>query len=122
MHLDLFAVFYFHQKPRYGQKTKKNYFEILQRSIVRQLKCIQAYSGYFHQKPRYDQKTRNIFEILQRSIPRYGQKTKKIFLKFNNIALCNIQNRCNWAYSEPFIFIRSRDIAKKRKNILNFTT
>ncbi|KAL0116355.1 hypothetical protein PUN28_009749 [Cardiocondyla obscurior] len=48
---------------------------------------------YFHQKPRY------------------GQKTKKIFLKFYNVALCI------WSYSESFIFIRSRDMAKKQKKI-----
>ncbi|KAL0098646.1 hypothetical protein PUN28_020602 [Cardiocondyla obscurior] len=91
MHTSLFGAFYFYQKPRYGQKTKKNIFEILQRSI-----------------PRYGQKTKkNIFEILQRSIvrqlkkmhtglfevfyfyqkPRYGQKTKKVFLKFYNMHL-----------------------------------
>ncbi|KAL0098343.1 hypothetical protein PUN28_020313 [Cardiocondyla obscurior] len=46
-----------------------------------------------------------------------AKKQKKIFLKFNNIALCGIQNRCIWAYSELFIFIRSQDMAKKRKKI-----
>ncbi|KAL0130318.1 hypothetical protein PUN28_002153 [Cardiocondyla obscurior] len=54
---------------------------------------------YFHQQPRYGQKQKNIFE-------------------FCNIALCGIQNRCIRAYSKPFIFIRSRDMAKNEKNIL----
>ncbi|KAL0098652.1 hypothetical protein PUN28_020608 [Cardiocondyla obscurior] len=35
----------------------------------------------------------------------------KIFLKFYNVALCGIKNKCIWAYSELFIFIRSRDMA-----------
>ncbi|KAL0098647.1 hypothetical protein PUN28_020603 [Cardiocondyla obscurior] len=38
MHLGLFETLYLHQKPRYGQKTKKNTFEILQHSIVRHSK------------------------------------------------------------------------------------
>ncbi|KAL0098639.1 hypothetical protein PUN28_020595 [Cardiocondyla obscurior] len=173
MHTGLFRAFYFHQQPRYGQKTKKNIFEILQRSIERQLKkCIRFYifirsrdmaknkknifeilqrsivrqlkidaygpirAFYFHQQPRYGQKTKkNIFEILQRSImhtglfrafyfhqqPRYAAeiwpKTKKIFLKFNNVALSGIQNRCIRAYSE-FYFHQSRDMANKNFEIL----
>ncbi|KAL0116346.1 hypothetical protein PUN28_009740 [Cardiocondyla obscurior] len=60
---------------------------------------------------------KNIFEILQRSIPRYGQKQKNI-LKFYNVALslCGIK-RCIRAYSEAFIFTSSRDMAKKQKKI-----
>ncbi|KAL0098947.1 hypothetical protein PUN28_020890 [Cardiocondyla obscurior] len=46
-----------------------------------------------------------------------AKKQKKIFLKFYNVALCGIQNRCIQAYSEPSIFIRSRDMAKNEKNI-----
>ncbi|KAL0098640.1 hypothetical protein PUN28_020596 [Cardiocondyla obscurior] len=49
-----------------------------------------------------------------------AKKQKKIFLKFNNIALCGIQNRCIRAYSEFFIFIRSRDMAKNEKIFLKF--
>ncbi|KAL0098765.1 hypothetical protein PUN28_020721 [Cardiocondyla obscurior] len=46
-----------------------------------------------------------------------AKKQKKIFLKFSNVALCGIQNRCIRAYSKPIIFIRSRDMAKKQKKI-----
>ncbi|KAL0099512.1 hypothetical protein PUN28_019736 [Cardiocondyla obscurior] len=124
-----YSSLYFHQKPRYGQKTKRNIFEILQHITKKRKKtflkfnnialcgiqnrCIWAYSEPFIFTRNRDitKNEKNIFEILQRIIP----KNKKIFLKFNNIALCGIQNRCIWAYSEPFIFIRSRDITKKRK-------
>ncbi|KAL0130317.1 hypothetical protein PUN28_002152 [Cardiocondyla obscurior] len=105
MHTGLFRAFYFHQQLRYGQKTKKNIFEIWQHNIVRIVRQLKKmHTGlfrafYFHQQLRY------------------GQKTIKIFLNYCNIALCGIQNRCIRAYSKPFIFIRSRDMAKKRKTI-----
>ncbi|KAL0098689.1 hypothetical protein PUN28_020645 [Cardiocondyla obscurior] len=88
MHTGQFRAFYFHQKPKHGQKTKKNIFEIWQRSIY----------------PRYGQKTKkNVFKIWQRKFvrnlmemltcqsrafylhqkPKYGQDTKK---KFGNLA------------------------------------
>ncbi|KAL0098946.1 hypothetical protein PUN28_020889 [Cardiocondyla obscurior] len=64
----LFRTFYFHQKPRYGQKTIKNIFETLQRNIVQQLKIVHTImhlglfgAFYFHQKPRYGQKTKKYF-------------------------------------------------------------
>ncbi|KAL0099003.1 hypothetical protein PUN28_020210 [Cardiocondyla obscurior] len=65
MNSGLFGAFYFHQKPRYGQKTKKNIFEILQRSIVRQLKrCIRAYFELsIFTRSRDMAKNKNIFEI-----------------------------------------------------------
>ncbi|KAL0116348.1 hypothetical protein PUN28_009742 [Cardiocondyla obscurior] len=61
-------------KPRYGQKTK-NIFEILQRSIVRQLKrCIRAYSDLlFSSEAEIWPKNKKYFEILQRSIVRHSK-------------------------------------------------
>ncbi|KAL0107452.1 hypothetical protein PUN28_015790 [Cardiocondyla obscurior] len=69
MHTGLFRAFYFYQQPKYGQKTKKNIFEIWQRSIVQNLK--KMHTGlfqvfYFHQY--YGQKTiKNIFDIRQQN-------------------------------------------------------
>ncbi|KAL0098952.1 hypothetical protein PUN28_020895 [Cardiocondyla obscurior] len=129
VHTRLFRTFYFHQKPRYGQKTIKNIFETLQRNIVQQLKIVHTSlfrAFYFHQQPRYGQKTiKNIFEILQpysepsifTSSRDMAKKQNKIFLKFCNIALCGIQNRCIRAYSKPSIFTSSRDMAKKQKKM-----
>ncbi|KAL0099004.1 hypothetical protein PUN28_020211 [Cardiocondyla obscurior] len=91
MHTSLFGTFYFHQKPRYGQKRKKIFLKFYNVALYGQKtkkiflkfnnialcgiqnRCIWAYSSfYFHQKPRYGQKTKkNIFEILQRSIVRH---------------------------------------------------
>ncbi|KAL0115680.1 hypothetical protein PUN28_010899 [Cardiocondyla obscurior] len=85
-------------------KNERKYFEILQRNMAKKRKKIFL----------------KFYNPLFSSEAEIWPKTKKIFLKFNNIALCGIQNRCIWAYSELFIFIRSRDMAKKRKNILKF--
>ncbi|KAL0098641.1 hypothetical protein PUN28_020597 [Cardiocondyla obscurior] len=108
-------------KPRYGQKRKK-YFEILQRSIVRQLKnCIRAYS-------ESSIVISTLCGIQNRCIQAYSEffifirsrdmakKQKKIFLKFYNVALCGIQNRCIWAYSS-FYFHQKPRYGQKQKNI-----
>ncbi|KAL0132881.1 hypothetical protein PUN28_000541 [Cardiocondyla obscurior] len=99
MHTGLFRAFYFHQQPRYGQKTKKIFLKIYNVALCGIKKCIRAYF------------------LLFSSAAEIWPKTKKIFLKFYNVALCGIQNRCIRAYFEPFIFIRSRDMAKTKKNI-----
>ncbi|KAL0116354.1 hypothetical protein PUN28_009748 [Cardiocondyla obscurior] len=78
----------------------KNKILTLQHSIVRHLK--QMHSG--------------LFRPLFSSEAEIWPKNEKNILKFYNIALCGIQNRYGPIWSH-FIFIRSRDMAKKRKEI-----
>ncbi|KAL0098954.1 hypothetical protein PUN28_020897 [Cardiocondyla obscurior] len=115
MHTGLFRPSIF-TRSRDMAKKRKKYFEIWQHNIVRHLK--EMHTGlfrtfYFHQQLRYGQKTiKNIFEILQHM----ANERKKILLKFNNIALCGIKNRCIRAYSE-FLFSSEAEIWPKTKKI-----
>ncbi|KAL0099511.1 hypothetical protein PUN28_019735 [Cardiocondyla obscurior] len=120
MHTGLFRAFYFHQQNEIWPKTKKIFLKFNNVALCGiQNRCIWAYSVFlFLSEAEIWPKTKNIFEILQHSIQlRYDQKTKKIFLKFNNIALCGIQNKCIWAYSSFYFHQKPRYGQKTKKNI-----
>ncbi|KAL0098651.1 hypothetical protein PUN28_020607 [Cardiocondyla obscurior] len=79
---------------------KEKYFEILQRSIVR---------------GKLKDALRPIPSFIFIS-SRDMAKNNKIFLKFNNIALCGIQNRrFIWAYSELLFHQKPRYGQKRKK-------
>ncbi|KAL0098376.1 hypothetical protein PUN28_020341 [Cardiocondyla obscurior] len=117
---------------------KQKYFEILQRSIVRQLKKMHTDlfgAFYFHQMQLglfgtfifirsrdMAKKQKNYFEILQHSIFLFSSeaeiwpKTKKKYLKLQRSIVRQLKKMHTGLFG-VFIFIRSRNMTKNKKNI-----
>ncbi|KAL0116350.1 hypothetical protein PUN28_009744 [Cardiocondyla obscurior] len=141
MHLGLFRSFIFIRSRDMAKKQKKKiFFKFLQRSIMNSGRT--SSHLFLSEAEIWPKNEKKYFEILTQQTIHcaaikkdayefrelsiftnsrdMAKKQKKIFLKFNNIALCGIQNRCIWAYSKLYFYQMPRLGQKTKKNILKF--